>query len=294
MKCEDIEEQLSAYIDNELPDTEMATVEQHLLRCAACAKSLAQLKRIADMVGNVAPVSMSKRASKQLETAIEERLYTPEPEIELSEKPAWWRWLTRPAFGAVAASVAVLALAVLVVSSPMQQNRESLLSQKTPSKSLSGKADNAEKISPEIGAAQEYDGTSEQKDEAPADVGRDANSDAKAQITRKQIDALAKKLSEQPPSDTENNSRNKTIEPLAESELEDDAAKNADKIDAARAASIAAKKTPFKLLSASVSQFENEEAWIVTFEVLGDDQDTSRRFRAAAVSTAGRLLYRTN
>ncbi|HEB12242.1 MAG TPA: hypothetical protein ENI11_01035 [Actinobacteria bacterium] len=273
MKCEDIEERLSAYIDNELPKGEMATVEQHVLDCAACAKSLAQLKQVTNMVGDLAPVSMSDEASKRLETAIEERLRMPEPQTAPSEKPAWWRLFTRPAFGAVAASVAVLAIAVLVVSSPVQQSTDSMseLQERTR---LSAPADREKKISPKIGE------------------GRTDGSYS-FQTTRRDIDNMAKELNEQPQADADNFSRKQQTDPGTESGLEDEEAKSTDKIDAVRAASIASKNTPFKLLSGSISSFENEEAWIITFETLDEDGDTTGRFRAAAVSTDGRLLYRT-
>ena len=273
MKCEDIENQLSAYIDNELPEGEMATVEQHVLDCPACAKSLSQLKRVADMVGDLAPVSISDGASKRLEAAIEERLHTPDPQIAPSEKPAWWRWFTRPAFGAVAASVAVLSIAVLVMSSPVQQSTDSMseLQERTQ---LSAPADREKKISPKIGE------------------GR-ADGSYSFQITRRDIDNMAKELNEQPPPKAKGFSQNQAAEPRNEAGSDYNKAKTPEQIDADKAASIAANKTPFKLVSAYIGQFESDEAWIITFEALDENGDATGRFRAAAVSTDGQLFYRT-
>ena len=278
MKCENIEEQLSAYIDNELSKREMTTVEQHLLDCATCSKSLAQLKHIADMVSEIPPVSMSDRASERLEAAIEERLYAPEPELQSSERPAWWRWVTRPAFGAVAASFAVVVLAVLVVSPPIQREQSLSMNQKAPSdKILSEKPDDAEKTSPE-------------KSEYPS-------SNYVPHLTRQDIDSLAKELNEQPPADSIYDGEARGYDRSmagAESKPEDKATKKTKKIDAAKAASIASKTKPVRLYSAWIGRYKNEEAWIIAFEVLNDDQDASRHFQAAAVSTTGRLLYLTN
>jgi Putative zinc-finger len=46
-QCREIQTELSAYIDNELPMTARATVEQHVQGCSTCRERLADLKQLA-------------------------------------------------------------------------------------------------------------------------------------------------------------------------------------------------------------------------------------------------------
>ena len=48
-------DQLSDYLDDELPEAERAAVEAHLAGCAECAKTLASLKRIAAEASSLPP-----------------------------------------------------------------------------------------------------------------------------------------------------------------------------------------------------------------------------------------------
>jgi hypothetical protein len=94
-------EQLSAYLDGELPERERAVLEAHLERCGSCARVLASLRATqADLALLEAPVR-DPRDSWALRAAIAK-------ERKLARARTRWSW----AAGAAAASLIAVALAV--------------------------------------------------------------------------------------------------------------------------------------------------------------------------------------
>ncbi|MFQ6099016.1 MAG: anti-sigma factor family protein [Armatimonadota bacterium] len=55
MKCLDVNEQLSAYLDGELPPHLLAEVASHLRECKSCAGELAELARVRSAVSSLPP-----------------------------------------------------------------------------------------------------------------------------------------------------------------------------------------------------------------------------------------------
>jgi hypothetical protein len=54
MECQAIQEQLSAWLDDELPEAAGAVLTAHLARCAACREEWRQLTALDDALGNLA------------------------------------------------------------------------------------------------------------------------------------------------------------------------------------------------------------------------------------------------
>jgi anti-sigma factor RsiW len=65
VKCNEISDKLSLYIDNELSHEEMQQVEEHLLSCEKCQKILDEYKNLISVLRNLPeeepPVGYCKR-----------------------------------------------------------------------------------------------------------------------------------------------------------------------------------------------------------------------------------------
>jgi hypothetical protein len=53
MKCQDLQELISAYVDGELPQTQRDFVEEHLQRCRGCQLTLAEYTRISNQMSSL-------------------------------------------------------------------------------------------------------------------------------------------------------------------------------------------------------------------------------------------------
>jgi anti-sigma factor RsiW len=72
MNCDKVLFKLSAYIDNELKDTEKSDIEQHLHSCVKCAQELKILLNNEVYIKRLAPLSLSNN----FQTALNEKLAT--------------------------------------------------------------------------------------------------------------------------------------------------------------------------------------------------------------------------
>jgi len=71
MGCKQIQASLSAYLDDELPGSSMATISAHLLHCPACSQKLQELSQLQQNIGrnatyHVAPASLKAKISSHL------------------------------------------------------------------------------------------------------------------------------------------------------------------------------------------------------------------------------------
>jgi len=48
MKCEDIQKELKAFLDNDIDDQKKAEIQEHLDGCPNCSKDLEQLKKLSE------------------------------------------------------------------------------------------------------------------------------------------------------------------------------------------------------------------------------------------------------
>ena len=112
MPCERIEQQLGCYLDGELPASERAAVEAHLLQCAHCRAELQQLRNLAAGIGQLgsveAPSSLWSRIERGLDQADRPSVGHP-PRRRLRLRTAPWAW--------AAAIVLVLGLGFFGISS---------------------------------------------------------------------------------------------------------------------------------------------------------------------------------
>jgi|GEM_PF-1789953 len=87
MQCQHVKEKLERYLDNELPDLERTTIEEHLENCAVCAEELQALKSIHG-VGEIKFVpDPPPEYWRQLSQNIKNRI------AELEEKPSKWTFV---------------------------------------------------------------------------------------------------------------------------------------------------------------------------------------------------------
>jgi anti-sigma factor RsiW len=125
MNCQTIRGLLSEYIDNELPEAERQIVATHLSSCADCTAVLGRLRRAVDAVADSARFELPDAASDRLAAAIEARWAVDrEPEQKkpfVRESAPWWQRLTGPAYLSIAASMAVVTIAVLLWSPQIKE-----------------------------------------------------------------------------------------------------------------------------------------------------------------------------
>lgn len=66
LRCIEVVELLTAYLDGSLDEATRASVEAHLAACDACATYLEQIRATVASVGHVAPESLSSEARSTL------------------------------------------------------------------------------------------------------------------------------------------------------------------------------------------------------------------------------------
>lgn len=75
MDCEQVRDNLLAYLDGEASDTERAEIEAHVSTCSECATALTQLQALRADLGDAVPAGMERlRLSSAAEARIRERL----------------------------------------------------------------------------------------------------------------------------------------------------------------------------------------------------------------------------
>ena len=71
MKCEDIQKELKAFLDNDINDKKKAVVQGHLDRCSNCSKELEQLKKLSEVLHAWKGIEPVPHAYEKLQSRIE-------------------------------------------------------------------------------------------------------------------------------------------------------------------------------------------------------------------------------
>jgi hypothetical protein len=127
MRHNQIQKQLSAYLDNELSLREKAQVEIHLRACDACAKILADLKRNSEWFA-----SLRQPASSGIWEAVQEKIADANPgavkqRLMLDFSEFLRQWFSRPVTAGVGALVTLgLVLAFIYLNLPSQPAEDPL------------------------------------------------------------------------------------------------------------------------------------------------------------------------
>jgi len=125
MKCDEIKTLLSPYADNELAQAETKSVRTHLSECSACAKEVASLQKIKNMLHTLPSLT----APTRLLEGVRNNLVRHNPEaIQRSNTFLRYRWLTL--------SLASAAAVILVAFTVMIQFRESDIPSPEPASRL--------------------------------------------------------------------------------------------------------------------------------------------------------------
>lgn len=300
MTCEDCREILSIYIDEELPASERAEIERHLAECSECA---AELERLTEMMAQLRetsqremPVDAAARLDDAISAALRERqaASVPSPGRGPEVEP-WWRWFLRPAFGGVAASMAVLVFAVVVWSGAPERMRSGQgMLESAPNKSDSLVPKAAERLrekSLSVDVEDEADAGSVLM--APQALKEDDNA-FPATFTQADLAFLSRPDLSKKERDTF-----EPVEAAADSDqkllFDTYVSPRTGIIEAQRAAQIVAGDEQAELLFAQAGLFEVgtgvQEAWIIVIEL----KETPGVPVAAAVSlVGGEVLYRTD
>ncbi len=74
MTCQDHKDLMMAYLDNELDDEQKRAFEEHLASCSACAKEMAEFKKLKQLTDNVTLVEPEDRIWQQYWSGIYNRV----------------------------------------------------------------------------------------------------------------------------------------------------------------------------------------------------------------------------
>ncbi|NPV69283.1 MAG: DUF4349 domain-containing protein [Firmicutes bacterium] len=110
MRCEELRELLSAYLDGELNPEEAAAVESHLDTCPACAPEFADLRRTVELCHAVGEVDMPENFHSELMRKIEAK----QARSGILHRLGVDRW--KPAYRTAAAVAAVVVVSVGISS----------------------------------------------------------------------------------------------------------------------------------------------------------------------------------
>ena len=105
MRCPQVQELLSAFHDGELASRERAAVAEHLRRCAACARALAEFQELSRLASPSREVPLPQDGWSGLEKALDSE--HPRTPATAARGPR-----RRPALGAAAAGALALSVAV--------------------------------------------------------------------------------------------------------------------------------------------------------------------------------------
>jgi len=73
MKCEDIQKELKAFLDDDINDQKRIEVRDHLDRCPNCSKDLEQLKKLSEVLHTWKGIEPSAHSYEKLQSRIESR-----------------------------------------------------------------------------------------------------------------------------------------------------------------------------------------------------------------------------
>jgi hypothetical protein len=71
MKCEDIQKELKAFLDDDIGAQKKAEIQDHLYRCQNCSKDLEQLKKLSEVLHTWKGIEPSPHLHEKLEATIE-------------------------------------------------------------------------------------------------------------------------------------------------------------------------------------------------------------------------------
>jgi hypothetical protein len=71
MKCEDIQKELKAFLDNDIDDQKKGEIQDHLRQCQNCSQDLEQLKKLAEILPSWKGIEPSPHSFEKLESRIE-------------------------------------------------------------------------------------------------------------------------------------------------------------------------------------------------------------------------------
>src|SRR5205809_133069 len=103
MNCEQVQSDLSAYVDGELPAKRQTEIGTHIAGCAACQRRVAELKKLAVGVAALPKLQPAPQFLADLRRKIR---------AESVPRTSWIDWLFRPVW----LKVPIEALAVIVVA----------------------------------------------------------------------------------------------------------------------------------------------------------------------------------
>ncbi len=298
MMCEDCLERLSTYIDDELAVSERAQVESHLAECPDCAAELERLRELTVQLRAEPSLEMPAAAAARLDDAVSAALRERQSATAASSgtraTPPGWKKLFQPAFGGLAASMAVLVFAVIVWSGGgVGMNSELLQDGGSGAEERLLPPDNAFRGAKTAGpkteeAETESSAESKVKElSAPQVLGAD-DGDSPRVFARD--DLLFLSMPDMSAVERDN------YEPIevdgaVDSRMLFDEAARAETITASAAAQIVAGEQEAQLLFAESGRFEDatgvRDAWIVVVELNGAPV-------AAALTLDGEILYRTD
>jgi len=109
MKCQNIQEKLSAYQDRELEPKEQEQVRSHLLSCRGCREQFAELERIWKIVGQLEEIHPNPWFYRQLVGKIKE----PREQSQIPAVQRVFRILQTPAIASILLAIGILAGAYL-------------------------------------------------------------------------------------------------------------------------------------------------------------------------------------
>jgi hypothetical protein len=73
MKCEDIQKELKAFLDNEIDDQKKAEIQEHLDGCPNCTKDLEQLKKLSEVLHTWKGIEPSPLLYEKLKSRVESK-----------------------------------------------------------------------------------------------------------------------------------------------------------------------------------------------------------------------------
>ncbi len=103
MECKDVQEQLMAYMMNEVAESEKVAIEKHIQTCGSCKAELESIQSFLEVMNTVEEEQPSHNFKQRFETALQEEIHKENTKIvPLSSSKEWKSYMR------VAASVIIL------------------------------------------------------------------------------------------------------------------------------------------------------------------------------------------
>jgi negative regulator of sigma E activity len=107
---EQIHEQVSAFLDGELPDTETELLLKRLTRDAELRESFGRYALIGEALRGTSPSVLSKSFASRVNRAIDGEPMPAAVQLQIAKSPRWWRPLAGVGVAAGVAAFAIVAL----------------------------------------------------------------------------------------------------------------------------------------------------------------------------------------